>query len=196
MPLLVGAGVYPCSTCQQTQRWHQAHSAASVSFSSAGGGGRRRHVSGRWRWFHDKQEGVPMIPFEDRILTRALSNIISRGVLWWLSMTMRILLWSLTIWRTKAQRASAGTTFTSDEEKGLVLLLSWEILSTPNEMAFLSKSSRPESTSTETVCLPYLSIFTWSGEGGKKRFLYSPEPEIPMFLRCIPTPLYLKGINR
>lgn len=29
-------------------------------------------------------------------LTRALSNIISRGVLWWLSITMRILLWSLT----------------------------------------------------------------------------------------------------
>lgn len=55
-------------------------------------------------------------------------------------------------------------------EKRFALLLSCEILSTPNDTAFLSKSSTPESTSTETVCLPYLSTFTWTGKKKKKVF--------------------------
>lgn len=55
-------------------------------------------------------------------LTRALSKVISRGVLWWLSMTMLILLWSLTIWRTEAQQMSAGNTFAWDMNRKVLCL--------------------------------------------------------------------------
>lgn len=44
---------------------------------------------------------------QQSLLTRALSNVISRGVLWWLSTTKRTLaglLWNLTIWRTDRQQ--------------------------------------------------------------------------------------------
>lgn len=54
----------------------------------------------------------------------------------------------------------------------LFLLLSCETLSTPKEPDFLSKSSTPASTSTETVCLPYLTIFTWTQQQDNRLHVY------------------------
>lgn len=68
-----GAEGYPCSTCQRTQRSHRARSAASVSFSSSGGGGRRPRVSGRSDSVR-KQEGVGLLPADGEAFSPARSQ--------------------------------------------------------------------------------------------------------------------------
>lgn len=127
----------------------------------------------------EKQEGVRKIPvWWLSSLTRALSNIISRGVAWWLSMTTRILLWSLTIWRTKDQQTSAGSIFAWRCDRVIVLPYSSHARSSPPQTTQPSCQRaarlrpRPQ---TPSVCRTSASS---PGQAGKKSSSHGPGSKV------------------
>lgn len=168
---------YPCSRCQQTRRACRVPSAESGDLSSSGGVGRKSRISERKDCESVNRgggscRGQPDVKtYYVLIYPCAFKRHLPRGVVVtvhhnaYLGRTA-LKLDNLEDWTyTHAQRKMItwciSRTINVTCCWNMFLLLSCETFSFPKGPVFLSKMSVPVFTSTETFCLPYLTIFTW-----------------------------------